>query len=296
MKVINELLKKNNIRATCYKKMGNVILVNTNKGKYIVKENNINKAILDYLNNRGFNEYPKTIFDREYIISKYEEESNIPKEQKMFDLVDTISLLHAKTSFYKETSDYEYKTIYEDIINNLEHLYNYYNNYIENIDNIIIYSPSEFLLSRNISYILNSIDICKKYIDSWYKKVEKLNKMRVSVIHNNIDMSHFIRNKKSYLISWDRSKIDIPIFDLYTLYNKYYREYNFNELLKKYEKEYQLKDYEKLLLLVLINIPNKIEYTNEYDTCVKISNEIDRLYKSNELLEQYKNSLIESLP
>ena len=296
MKVINELLKKNNIRATCYKKMGNVILVNTNKGKYIVKENNINKAILDYLNNRGFNEYPKTIFDEKYIISKYEEESNIPKEQKMFDLVDTISLLHAKTSFYKETSDYEYKTIYEDIINNLEHLYNYYNNYIENIDNIIIYSPSEFLLSRNISYILNSIDICKKYIDSWYKKVEKLNKMRVSVIHNNIDMSHFIRNKKSYLISWDRSKIDIPIFDLYTLYNKYYREYNFNELLKKYEKEYQLKDYEKLLLLVLINIPNKIEYTNEYDTCVKISNEIDRLYKSNELLEQYKNSLIESLP
>ena len=115
--------------------------------------------------------------------------------------------------------------------------------------------------------------------------------MRVSVIHNNLDLTHFIRNNKSYLISFDKSKIDIPIFDLYKLYNKYYLDFNFNELLKRYEKDYKLSDSEKKLLFILILMPNKIERTNEYDTCINISNEIDRLYKSNKLIEQYKESI-----
>ena len=205
----------------------------------------------------------------------------------MFDLIDTIGNLHNKTSFYKEVSSYDYKTIYEDILNNLEYLYNYYNDYINIIDNKELYSPSEFLLARNISYIFKSIDNSREYINEWYKKIENINKIRVSVIHNNLDLSHFIRNKKNYLISFDKSKIDMPIYDLYKLYNKYYMDYNFNELLKRYEDIYPLKDYEKELFLILINIPNKIVYTDEYNTCVSISNEIDRLYKSNEL----KNSL-----
>lgn len=287
MKEINEILKNNGIRTTSYKKDGNIILVNTNKGMYIIKKNNIDKRVLEYLNNRGFKQYPDTIFDKSYTISKYEEGSNIPNEQKMFDLIDTIGVLHSKTSFYKEVSSYDYKTIYEDILNNLEYLYKYYSNYINIIDERVIYSPSEFLLARNISYIFKSIESSRNYINDWYKKIENIDKIRVSVIHNNLDLSHFIRNKKNFLISWDKSKIDMPIYDLYKLYNKYYLDYNFNELINRYESIYPLKDYEKELLLILINIPLKIVYTNEYDTCVNISREIDRLYKSNEL----KNSL-----
>ena len=287
MKEINEILKNNGIRTTSYKKDGNIILVNTNKGMYIIKKNNIDKRVLEYLNNRGFKQYPDTIFDKSYTISKYEEGSNIPNEQKMFDLIDTIGVLHSKTSFYKEVSSYDYKTIYEDILNNLEYLYKYYSNYINIIDERVIYSPSEFLLARNISYIFKSIESSRNYINDWYKKIENIDKIRVSVIHNNLDLSHFIRNKKNFLISWDKSKIDMPIYDLYKLYNKYYLDYNFNELINRYESIYPLKDYEKELLLILINIPLKIVYTNEYDTCVSISGEIDRLYKSNEL----KNSL-----
>ena len=287
MKEINEILKNNGIRTTSYKKDGNIILVNTNKGMYIIKKNNIDKRVLEYLNNRGFKQYPDTIFDKSYTISKYEEGSNIPNEQKMFDLIDTIGVLHSKTSFYKEVSSYDYKTIYEDILNSLEYLYKYYSNYINIIDERVIYSPSEFLLARNISYIFKSIESSRNYINDWYKKIENIDKIRVSVIHNNLDLSHFIRNKKNFLISWDKSKIDMPIYDLYKLYNKYYLDYNFNELINRYESIYPLKDYEKELLLILINIPLKIVYTNEYDTCVSISREIDRLYKSNEL----KNSL-----
>ena len=284
MKEINDLLKRNNIRSISYKKEGNVIYVNTNKGMFVVKKNNIDTHVLEYLNNRGFKDYPDTIFDKDYIISKYEEDSNIPKEQKMFDLINTIAVLHNKTSFYKEVSSYEYKTIYENIIKKLDNLYEYYNNYIGIIDSRVVYSPSEYLLSRNISSIFRSIENSKKHINGWYKKIENINKIRLSIIHNNIDLNHFIRNKKSYLISLDKTKIDMPIYDLYNLYNKYYLDYNFQELLNKYESIYKLKDYEKELLLVLINIPNKLVFINEYDMCKNISNEINRLYKSNSLI------------
>ena len=286
MKEINKLLKKYGLRSTSYKIEGNVIYINTNKGLFVVKKNNVDSKVLEYINNRGFKQYPDTIFDK-YTISKYEIDSDIPSEQKMFDLIDTIGNLHSKTAFYKEVSSYDYKTIYEDILNNLEYLYNYYTDYIGMIDEKIIYSPSEFLLARNISYIFDAIESSRNYINEWYKKIENIDKIRVSVIHNNLDLTHFIRNKKNYLISFDKSKIDMPIYDLYKLYNKYYIDYNFNEILNRYESIYPLKDYEKELFLVLINIPKKIVFTNEYDTCVSISNEIDRLYKSNEL----KNSL-----
>lgn len=285
MKEINDVLKRNNIRALNYEKIGNVIIVNSNKGKYVIKKNNIDSEIFKYLNNRDFKEYPHTIFDSDYIITTYEEEDSIPNEQKMFDLINTVSTMHAKTSFYKEVSDYEYKTIYEDLLNNCEYLYIYYNDWINSVDNRIVFGPSDCALGCGISFILKSIENTKSQIKEWYKKVENLNKMRVSIIHNNLDLNHFIINKKNYLISWDKSKIDIPIFDLYKLYNKYYLNYNFIELLKSYEKNYPLKDYEKDLLLILINMPNKIIYTDEYNTCVNISNEIDRLYKSNKLKE-----------
>ena len=116
--------------------------------------------------------------------------------------------------------------------------------------------------------------------------------MRKTIVHNNLKLSHFIRNKKDYLISWDKSKIDIPIFDLYIFYNNHFNDLNFFEILKKYESKYPLKNYELELLYILILMPIKIEFNDtEFNMCTKISNEINRLSKSYELIEAYKKSI-----
>ena len=72
------------------------------------------------------------------------------------------------------------------------------------------------------------------------KLVKDKKKDRFVVVHNNLDLSHFLRNKNSYLISWDKTKIDKPIFDLYKLYKRHYSEFDFVEVLKKYERNYPL--------------------------------------------------------
>lgn len=292
MKEISELLKKNDIRALSYKRSGNVIIADTNVGKVVIKRNKNKDYIYNYLNTRNFDYYPEILDSEDYIVSKYVEDIDIPPEQKILDLVDLVSLMHSKTTHYKNISEDEYKKIYEDLMNNFEYLYEYYNDLISIIDDKVFMSPSEYLLARNISAIFKSIEIGRGYVEDWLKEVEGLNKLRMSVVHNNLDLSHYIRNSYDYLVSWDKSKIDIPIFDLYNLYNNHFLDFNFFELLKRYEQTYPLKKYESDLFFILINMPSKIEFNDtEFNMCIKISNEIDRLYKSNELVNQYKKSI-----
>lgn len=292
MKEISELLKKNDIRALSYKRSGNVIIADTNIGKVVIKRNKNKDYIYNYLNTRNFDYYPKILDSEDYIVSKYVEDIDIPPEQKILDLVDLVSLMHSKTTHYKNISEDEYKKIYEDLMNNFEYLYEYYNDLISIIDDKVFMSPSEYLLARNISAIFKSIEIGRGYVEDWLKEVEGLNKLRMSIVHNNLDLSHYIRNSYDYLVSWDKSKIDIPIFDLYNLYNNHFLDFNFFELLKRYEQTYPLKKYELDLFFILINMPSKIEFNDtEFNMCIKISNEIDRLYKSNELVNQYKKSI-----
>jgi len=292
MKEISELLKKNDIRALSYKRNGNVIIADTNIGKVVIKRNKNKDYIYNYLNTRNFDYYPEILESEDYIVSKYVEDIDIPPEQKILDLVDLVSLMHSKTTHYKNISEDEYKKIYEDLMNNFEYLYEYYNDLISIIDDKAFMSPSEYLLARNISAIFKSIEIGRGYVEDWLKEVEGLNRLRMSIVHNNLNLSHYIRNNYDYLVSWDKSKIDIPIFDLYNLYNNHFLDFNFFELLKRYEQTYPLKKYELDLFFILINMPSKIEFNDtEFNMCIKISNEIDKLYKSNELVNQYKKSI-----
>ena len=292
MKEISELLKKNDIRALSYKRSGNVIIADTNVGKVVIKRNKNKDYIYNYLNTRNFDYYPEILEIEYYVVSKYVEDIDIPPEQKILDLVDLVSLLHSKTTHYKNISEDEYKKIYEDLMNNFEYLYEYYNDLISIIDDKVFMSPSEYLLARNISAIFKSIEIGRGYVEDWLKEVEGLNKFRMSIVHNNLDLSHYIRNNYDYLVSWDKSKIDIPVFDLYNLYNNHFLDFDFFELLKRYEQTYPLKKYELDLFFILINMPSKIEFNDtEFNMCIKISNEIDKLYKSNELVNEYKKSI-----
>ena len=285
---IKDILRRNNIIAHNYRKLGKNIVVDD---KYVIKKNNKKDDILSYLDNRNFNYYPH-IFDKDsnYELVEYLKDTDMPREQKMNDLVKLVSLLHNKTTYYKEVDEADYKELYEDLLNNLEYLEEYYTDLITIIESKVFFSPSEYLLASNITLIFDSIRYARDMTLKWYEIIsKKTHKMRVSVIHNNLSLDNYIKNNKDYLTNWDKSKIDIPIFDLYKLYLKNYNEFDFFDILKIYEKEYPLKDEELILFYILISMPNKIEFnTNNYDMCIRIENEVDKLLKSSELITNYK--------
>lgn len=84
----------------------------------------------------------------------------------MLDLIKLVSLLHNKTTHYKEVDFADYKTIYETLSNNIEYLYSYYNDIITLIETKVYMSPSEYLLARNISKIFGSLNFSKQELEN----------------------------------------------------------------------------------------------------------------------------------
>lgn len=236
-----------------------------------------------------FDYFPEIINEeKDMFYYKYIDDVVEPREQKIIDLINLVTLLHSKTTIYKEIDLDNYKYIYEEINKQIEDVFNYYNAVIDNIESVVYMSPSNYLISRNISFIYSAINYAKRSIDYWYKQIENKRKIRVVTVHNNLSLEHYLKSDKSYLISWEKSKIDMPIFDLISLYKNHYLEFDFVELLDVYLNKYPLLNEEMTLFLTIISIPDKIIYNNsEYQTVLSIRKQLDYIYKTSELVKKY---------
>ena len=275
---INKLTIKSNAKI-----IDNKIVVKERKNK------NLDKTYR-YLKSRSFDYFPEPLLlEEQYEAYPYIEDTEEPVEQKAIDLMHLISLLHNKTTFYREVDIDKNKEIYEEIEAKLEYLSNYYTDLIELIEKEVYMLPSSYLIARNINIIFESIYFSKEQLDIWYKKIENNKNERVVNIHNNINLEHYRKSDKPYLISWSKSKIASPIYDLLSFYQNHYLELDFDDLFHYYENNYPLKEEERTLLFIYMAIPPKIEIEdNEYKMCIKINKIIDYLYKTSNLIMNYQ--------
>lgn len=278
---INEILKKYKLKAKKIKTIGKTTIIETEKEKIAIKKTNIDSSILQYLKSRNFDYMPKIIENKDYLLTKYIEGYDIPKEKKIIDLIKLTALLHSKTTHYKEVDIENNEKIYNHLNDNINYLYSYYTDLITLIEAKVFMSPSELLFASNITPLYENLDNNKEKLEKWYKLIKEKNKERKVVIHNNLKLDHFIRNEKSYLISWDKAKISSPVFDLYKLYKNHFLDFNYKEILKEYEKIYPLTQDEKILLELLTEIPNneKIEGT-EFEKCQIVSKMLEKINKN----------------
>ena len=247
----------------------------------------------NYLLSRSFDYFPEVVKeDNEKIYYRYINDLEEPKEQKVIDLVNLITLLHSKTTFYKEVDIDNYKYIYESINNSIDETLEHYNQLMDGIESEVYMAPSNYLIARNITIIYNALGYAKNNINSWYKMIENQRKVRVVTIHNNLRLEHYLKEDKPYLISWDKSKIDMPIFDLISLYQNNYLDFEFIDLLKIYLSKYPLTREEMTLFLTIISIPGKIPLNDpEYQTVLSVRRILDYIYKSSEIVKMYDGNL-----
>ena len=174
-------------------------------------------------------------------------------------------------------------------LNELEEYYISLNN---EIDKEIYMSPSNYLLVRNITKIYSAIYYCKTELEEFYNIVKGNPKKRVSLIHNNIDLSHLLRNENSYLISWDNAKFDIPVYDLIKFYKKNYNDVDFTNLFKLYESKYPLHNEERKLLFISLSIPDKLDLRSddEFLKTKKVNDLLLYLQKTDDIILQYNSN------
>lgn len=286
MNKYNNLIKKNNLKVNKITIKRNAYIIDTPLGKFVIKDNKGTK-IYDYLLSRGFNYFPNIIdYDNEGILFEYIDEVSYNADLKALDFIKLLSLLHVKTSCFIDITIDEYKTIYETVNNNLNYLNNYYNNLINIIESREYMSPSEYLLSRNISIIFGAINYSVNKLNEWYNLVKNKQKKRVVTLYNNIDINNLIKSREgTYLTSLDKTITDSPIYDLLSFYKRYELDFDFVSLLKAYEKVLPLLEEEEKLFLLLISIPEKIEINDDINSFHNIKRKIDRVYNNLNILK-----------
>lgn len=285
-----KFLKRNGLEPKKIQKNKSSTIIETNdKKKYVLKEYTADmKRKFDYLSSRNFNFFPASFDLDKYNVYEYIENNDISDEERLYDIMDLISLLHTKTTRYKNIDIDDYKIIYEEIDKELNYLNSYYTELNDLIDEEIYMAPSKYLLARNISKIYSALYFCREELENWYDLVKNSTKTRVAYIHNNLELSHLLRNDNPYLISWEKSKVDLPIYDIYNLYRKYYKLTDFDVLLNNYQKRYPLKEEEIKLLFIKISIPFKIEFTkDEFSNTKKVKDLLEYLTRGDKLIRPY---------
>ena len=285
MKLFKKILDKNDLKVDKYTMKGKTMIVNTPLGQFALKKGNLDN-IYKYLLSRNFEYFPKVIDSNEdSTIYEFVDDVKYDNDQRAFDLIHTIALLHSKTTYYKDVDIDEYKKIFEETMEKINYIYNYYMDVINIIESKVYMSPSEYLIARNISKIFSCIYFCKNELEQWYEIVKNEKRKRVVTLHNNLKLDNIIRNKSVYLIGWEYSKIDSPIYDFINFYNNYALYFDFRSLLNEYERIFPFKEEEKKLLSVLISIPSKIPNTEkEYNKVKNVRQLLDKIYKTEMLL------------
>ena len=274
-----------------YTYKGSATIIESTSGNYVIKERKRDlNSLFSYLKSRNFDNFPNLVDDSRKNIEVFEyiDDVTYPKEQRANDLINLVSKLHYKTSYYKDVTEDNFKEIYETIKDNITYYNDLYDKYFDDFFKEVYLSPSKYLFMRNFSKIKANLNFCQNELDNWYSLVKDNKKIRVSVIHNNLNLSHFIKNDKEYLISWNDAKVDTPILDLVTLYKREYFDLNFENIINTYLNSYKLSDDELKLFFILISIPKEIKFeNNEFENCYEIRQQLDYIFKTENLIRPY---------
>ena len=267
------------------------ILTTSDNLKMVIKKKsgNVDKTYR-YLLSRGFSNYVPAKDNKccssniyEFIESEY-----IPYEQRCIDLARLTALMHAKTTYFKEVDESKYESIYEDLMGNILYLVDYYSSLYDNILFKEYYMPHETLFMDYYSKIKNALNFAKDELDNWFNMIENVKTQRVCLVHNNLKVEHYIKGDQEYLISFDNSKIDSPVLDLVKLFQNEYNNVNFQSVFNSYKYTYSLTDEELKLFFVIISLPSKVEFTNNfYEDTLKLYNLVNYISKAEELIRPY---------
>ena len=285
---MNKLFKDERIRKI--EKIDNLTIIATENNIYCVKKNK-NKNIIElfnYLKAKDFNNYLNIKLIDDYEISNYIKQVNGNDNEKLTELAYILAMLHAKTTYYSIFSIDEIKGKYEKLTDQIIDTKAYYEKLFD--DNVILNypHPSMFLLIRNISLILISLDKSKYYLDKWYELIKNKNSIRKVINHNYLKVSNLLTGDNSYLINWYKSIKDSPIYDIESLFKENFKIIDMVDIFAIYRSKYQLLEEEIYLLatrLLLIDKLNPIK--SDYINTIEVRKKIDYLSKVNSFLKHY---------
>ena len=115
---IRELFDKKNITTKKITIKKDVRIIDTGDNKFVIKKRDKDlEDLFKYLESRSFNYFPKIIYKTaNYDIYEYLHDIDMPIEERAVDIIKLMTMLHSKTTFYRDIDEDYYKEIYEEIM------------------------------------------------------------------------------------------------------------------------------------------------------------------------------------
>lgn len=249
-------------------------------------QNSNSVKINDYLLSKGFNNIIETKVTNGFEVRQYVNSIDITETDKISELIYLIMMLHTKTTHYKNISLDEIRDFYENELLEIEETKKYYDEiFSNNITNLLL-PPSLFLLIKECSIILNSLNQSKIFLDEWYKVAKNKKRKRVVFNHNNLKLSNFIVGSNKYLINWNNSIIDYSIYDLLSLFKCNFKVIDMIDTYQFYDSKYGLLQEEKYLFFSTLLKIEKISFEeSDLKNTKKVHDAVSYLKKVNDFLK-----------
>ena len=207
-----------------------------------------------------------------YLMPFIETGSQHLKEMKIQFYFKTLAYLHEHSFYDMKVNQQYFHTLEQDVLKVVHERLQYYQKLIESYENEVYRSPSQWMLVMNYYRIYNALALAKQYLSQYMNCIQECHYVRICLTYKNFDYQHISLKKKCF-ISLDYLEMDLPIYDIFDMYQKIPDIlFDLDCLSQSYLKKFELRKEEKLLLCCLMNIVPIIQLNHdEIDNIIKLS-------------------------
>lgn len=207
-----------------------------------------------------------------YIMPWLENDSAVVKEMKLKYYFETLAYIHSNSFFNYNVSHDFFDHQIHDIASIIEERRYYYHQIMSNYEVMEYRSPSGWIYVLNYYRMEESLNQANEYLNRYQEFVKNKDTIRLALIYNNFNYQHILMKQRKF-IAVDKMKIDICIYDLYSMYQQVPDLlFDLDSVSMYYLDKIHLYPEEKLLLSCLLCIVPYIELEkDEIKNIVKMS-------------------------
>jgi spore coat protein YsxE len=146
-------------------------------------------------------------------------------------------------------------------------------------------SPFELQYCTYFHQALRAHEFAKKQFTEWHEAMKEKEKTRISFIHGNVSMNHFLFDyqRNGYFISLEDAQFATPVQDIVQFYSRSFNTYPIArndryEWYQIYQKNFAFTKEEKLLMLAYLAYPKTfIKQVRSYTNARNARNETKEL-------------------
>lgn len=294
---------------------GNVVKVHTSQGPYALKKlplmrrhrGDIIKHI-QFLYEKGFTHFAPIYHSKDgrhilsdeaynyYLMPWLEHGEGDGEENDHYHkMLQTLGLLHQKTVREENITE-------EQIEHHVTNMQARWEKDGELLEQFLIeceskwyMSPFELQYCTYYHYVSRAHEFANKQLAQWHEAMKEQEKTRVSFVHGNVSMNHFLfdHHRNGYFISFERSHFTTPVQDLIQFYSRSFRTYPIvrsdrYEWYQKYQGSFPFSKEEHLLFRAYLTYPSPfVEQLRMYMKARKSRSEHSELGNTKGLQQSY---------